>query len=911
MFSLPITVHLHIQIVKVITLFFCSKVHTFEGQRCQLPTMSDLEGINKFGDLMVGVLLPILSEKVYQNISFITKPSRVSCTTAILPYPVAIGTLLIWRLWQRGDLAPLRSTCRFDLDIYQLAQTFFFAVEEINMNPDILPNITLGYHVYDTCNVPHYELQGALEILTESSSPVPNYECRSKSPFTAVLGSIVSSNSIILANVLGVLRYPQVSILSSVALLSDRWKFPSFFRTIASDKFQTLGLAKLVLHFGWTWVGLLATDNDYGENGIHPIRQEIIKAGGCVAFTESIRVSLADRNAPRIVKTIKESTATVIIAFATINDMVPIMNEMLNQKISGKLFVANVGWSRNSFFIMEKYFPVLSGAVGLGSKSQVVPGLSDFLIRVENPSNLQQKWMKSAWENIFNCNFLAATRDSSSSQAPLNVCTGNETLSSVKDSSRFIAKLKFSPRMHAAVQVLARALENMRTCRLSDQVFSSETCASVWNFKPWQLLPYIRNVRITLNSGVEIYFDENGDIPDGYDIVNWQRTSDGTFGYAKVGSYDSSKSPGPVFTMDMRLVRWLMGDAQVPRSVCSESCPPGFRKASLQGQPTCCFECVPCLQGEISNQTDSVDCIKCSWDQWPNSQRTRCVPKTFEFLAFEEPMGGILAAVSIFSSFIPVFILNMFMQHKHTPIVKANNYTLSCLLLVLLSLGFLCPLVFIGNPQDEKCLLRQASFGLVFALCVSCILAKTIMVVLAFMATRPGSSLRKWTTPRVSYIIIIKSSLIQFIFCTIWLSVAPPFAQNNIQTKPGIIIIECNENSSIAFWTMLGYLFLLATICFIVAFLARRLPDSFNEAQFITFSMLAFLSVWISFIPAYISAQGKYTVAMEIFAILASSWALVICMFLPKCFIILFRPDMNSREHLMGRSTIYVKTITL
>ncbi|XP_068129487.1 extracellular calcium-sensing receptor-like [Hyperolius riggenbachi] len=686
----------------------------------------------------------------------------------------------------RAKMGAAEETCaKFNLDLYQLAQTFFFAVEEINMTPDILPNITLGYHVYDTCNVPHYELQGALEILTESSSPVPNYQCRSKSRFTAVLGSIMSSNSIILANVLGALRYPQVSFLSSVALLSDRQKFPSFFRTIASDKFQTLGLAKLVLHFGWTWVGLLATDNDYGESGIQPIRQEIIKAGGCVAFTEAIRVSLADRNAPRIVKTIKDSTATVIIAFSTNSDMVPIMNEMLKQRISGKIFVANVGWSRNSFFIMKKYFPVLSGTVGLGSKSQ--------------------------------------------------------------------------------------------------------------------LLPYIRNSRVTLSSGVEIYFDENGDIPDGYDIVNWQRTSDGSFGYAKVGDYDSSKSPSAMFTIDMRLVQWLMGDAKVPRSVCSESCPPGFRKAALQGQPVCCFECVPCLQGEISNQTDSVDCMKCSWDQWPNSQRTKCFPKTFEFLAFEEPMGAILATVSIFSSFTPVFILNMFMQHKHTPIVKANNYTLSCLLLVLLCLCFLCPLVFIGYPQPETCLLRQASFGLVFALCVSCILAKTIMVVLAFMATRLGSRLRKWTTPRVSYIIIFKCSLIQFIFCTFWLSVAPPFAQNNIQTKPGIIIVECNENSSIAFWTMLGYLFLLAAISFNVAFLARRLPDSYNEAQFITFSMLAFLSVWISFIPAYLSAQGKYTVAMEIFAILASSWALVNCMFLSKCLIILFRPDMNSKEYLTGR----------
>ncbi|CAJ0940693.1 unnamed protein product [Ranitomeya imitator] len=159
----------------------------------------------------------------------------------------------------------------------------------------------------------------------------------------------------------------------------------------------------------------------------------------------------------------------------------------------------------------------------------------------------------------------------------------------------------------------------------------------------------------------------------------------------------------------------------------------------------------------------------------------------------------------------------------------------------------------------------------------------------------------------MSYFIIFSCFFIQFIFCIAWLSLTPPFPQYSFQVQ-SIIIAECNEGSAIAFWTMLGYLFLLATISFVVAFLARRLPDTFNEAQFITFSMMAFLSVWISYIPASLSAQGKYTVAMEIFAILSSSWALILCMFLPKCFILLFRPDKNTRKYLM-KSKFVLKNV--
>ncbi|XP_075061844.1 extracellular calcium-sensing receptor-like [Mixophyes fleayi] len=674
-------------------------------------------------------------------------------------------------------------------------------------------------------------------------------------------------------------------------------------RTVPSDKEQSIGLAKLILHFGWTWIGLLAADSDYGLQGIQPIRQEIIKAGACVAFTEYIRLYQPDRNAPHIVKVIKESSVKVFIIFSTDIDLVPIMSEMLKQKIKGKIFVSCSGWSMSSLFSAESFFPILSGSIGLFINNRVIPGFSDYLSNIQ-PS-LEESWENLYWEKLFNCKFLYQKNLTGALDPTVTECTGAESIDSIENSIIYTNSFKFSHGYYAAVHVVAKALEDLKNWNSRESTFSYMSNKDIFNFKSWQLLHYIRNVRVTLSSGSNTYFDDNGDIPALiYDIVNWQLTQEGTMGQVKVGSYETAASSGQFFNINSSLLLWAMGEKEIPRSVCSESCLPGFRKAAIRGQPVCCFECVPCLYGEISNQTDSLDCLKCPWDQWPNFQKTKCLLKTIEYLYYEDPLGAALAASSILSSFIPIFILRLFIQYKDTPIVKANNYSLSCLLLVSLSLCFLCSLVFIGYPQPENCFLRQAAFGLAFTLCVSSILAKTIMVVFAFMATRPGSSLRRWTTPQVSYMITFICFLLQFLLCLTWLSLAPPFPQFNIQTKPGFIIVECNEGSTIAFWTMLGYLFLLATISFIVAFLARRLPDSFNEAQFITFSMLAFLSVWVSFIPASLSAQGKYTVAMEIFAILASSWALVICMFLPKCFIIVFRPDMNSREYLRRRDRV-------
>ncbi|XP_069816630.1 extracellular calcium-sensing receptor-like [Dendropsophus ebraccatus] len=761
--------------------------------------------------------------------------------------------------------------CRFMLEYYHVLQSFLFTTEEINKNPNILPNMTLGFQMYDTCNIPHYELQGALQFLTDSSRSISDNHCNSRPLFTAVIGSSMSVNSMIMANVLGSSRYPQVSPLTTISTLSNKKMFPSFFRTFPSDKFQSKGMAELILSFGWTWIGLVATDDDFGLQGIQPIRDEIVKAGACVAFMEFIRLSQPDHNSPYIVKTIKESTATVIVVFTTQVELVPLLNEMVKQNVTGKIFIGNLGWAKALLLSMSDYSPILSGSLSLGNSDYVVPGLSQFLAKIHPSTSITPKWIKMYWETVFNCRFIAENQ-AVSLENSVRTCTGSERIEDIKNNSNYISSLKTTYYIFASVQVLSKALEDLRSCKIGEGPFSKGSCADIWNFKPWQLTYYIRRVRPNINLENERYFDENGDPPAVYPIINWQLKADGTLIHVKIGNYNAT-APASL-TLDSSLIVWKLGSKQVPSSSCSESCSIGFRKVAVEGKPPCCYACVPCLQREISNQTDSLNCFRCPWDQWPNPEKSKCLLKPIEFLSYEDILGASLAATSIMSSIVPALILRLFFYHHTTPLVKASNYSLSRLLLMSLSLCFFCSLGFIGYPDNDKCLLRQASFGLIFTLCISCILAKTIMVVFAFMATRPGSRLRKWTTLRVSYSIISICFLLQLLLCITWMSVAPPFPQYNTEDKPELIIADCNNGSPIAFWAMLGYLFLLATISFIVAFLARKLPDSFNEAQYITFSMLAFLCVWISFIPAYLSAQGKYTVTMEVFAILcrAGHW---------------------------------------
>ncbi|KAM9315559.1 vomeronasal type-2 receptor 26-like [Gastrophryne carolinensis] len=291
-------------------------------------------------------------------------------------------------------------------------------------------------------------------------------------------------------------------------------------------------------------------------------------------------------------------------------------------------------------------------------------------------------------------------------------------------------------------------------------------------------------------------------------------------------------------------------------------------------------------------------CLKCPEDQWSNARRDTCIPRPVEFLSVADTLGLCLDMASFLFSFLTVIVFGVFIKHKDTAIIKANNQNLSFILLLSLILSFLCPLLFVGRPTKMSCLFRQIAFGIIFTISVSSVLAKTVTVILAFRVTKPGWIFKRLLGKPFSYVVLIICSFGEVVICAAWLILSPPFPEYNTQEEVGKIILQCNEGSVAAFYVVIGYMGCLALLSFIVAFFTKKLPDTFNEAQYITFSMLLFCSVWIAFIPAYLSTKGKYMVAVEIFAILASNAGLLGCIYIPKCYIILMRPDLNTRANL-------------
>uniref|UniRef100_A0A3B3I2U7 Olfactory receptor C family, h1 n=1 Tax=Oryzias latipes TaxID=8090 RepID=A0A3B3I2U7_ORYLA len=831
----------------------------YETALCELLGSPVLPLLSKKGDITIGGAFSVYTQTPKSSPSLTETPEPLICSRYLLFLKETIT--LFYRISFRE---------------FQFAQTMMFAIEEINNSSSLLPNVSVGYKIFDSCGSTLPSTRAAMGLIN-------GQERTFGKTCTAFCISFCIFSLCFLF---------QISHFSTCACLSNRKVHPSFFRTIPSDYYQSRALAQLVKYFGWTWVGAVRSDNDYGNNGMATFIEAATKEGICVEYSEAISGSSSYEQVERVVRVIKTGTAKVLVAFLDSDGMDILLEEALRQNLTGLQWVGSESWITAHHLATMKYSGILYGSIGFAIKKAKVAGLQDFLLQVHPSQDPQNHILKEFWEETFGCSFQSSLQGTKQ-------CSGSERLRDIKNPFTDVSELRISNNVYKAVYAVAHAMHSMLKCgENSETVNASCTLKSI--LQPKEVVKHIQDVNFSLKSGEKVYFDERGDPAATYQLVNWQRNPAGDIVFVVVGSYDASLQSGKEFTMNGLNITWVTESFERPVSVCSESCPPGFRQAMIKGKPICCFSCITCAAGEISNSTNSAKCSPCPLGYWSNEDHNKCVPKVIEFLSYEETMGTLLTAFSLFGAGLTLVLLFVFFWFRHTPLVKASNSELSFLLLFSLTLCFLCSLTFIGRPTDWSCMLRHVAFGIAFALCISCILTKTITVVIAFKARTPGNRVPQCLASH-QRMGVVGGTFLQVLVCVAWLAQAPPFPHKNTIYALERIILECNLGSSIGFWVVLGYIGLLAVLCLILAFLARKLPDNFNEAKFITFSMLIFSAVWVTFIPAYVSSPGKFTVAVEIFAILASSFGLLFCIFAPKCYILLLKPERNTKSHIMGR----------
>ncbi|KAL3968473.1 MHC class I antigen [Sarotherodon galilaeus] len=797
---------------------------------------------------------------------------------AYSPGNIIIGGLFPIHLkTNRTNTSGPLSCSDYDIQMFLRSQVMIYAISKIN-----LPNITIGYDIYDTCGDVSLALRATLQLLKNQSDPqsclVPA-DAQSKLPepeTKVVIGERTSEVSIAVARLVALSSVAQISYGSTSELLSRKYKFPTFLRTVPSDEYQTRGMVELVKTFYWQTVIIVGSDDEYGKYGSDGLVETFSKTDICIEFVHILSAdfnkndSQTQTELTKLLEKIENSSAEAIILF-TKESNVEIILEAASKHKFNRTWIASDAWSSSSKISAIPGIQLAGQVFGFIFKQKEVPGFKDYVMSMFNGTQ------KNAFVEYHLTQHPLCSNQSE--EVKVNYCLPNNQLKSEQClGTSFLANCidrDESYNIYLAVQVIGEGLRHLLKC-------DDHHCERSSKFTASELLSEIQKVNFTVGTTC-IFFNRDGDPSLGYDIVYWNMSEfNKGVQIQTIGEYLPN---GKITKVPEFLVHLINQTGSVYN--CAKTCDPGQELKKIK---ICCKVCVSCADGAFS---PGNACKRCTDNQYSIAeQRDQCFNKTDEFLLWTDPFSVILSSLAVVGIIVTIVFAVLFAVYLKTPIVKAVGGYLCFLELFSLVAGFCLTFTFIGKPTEKIHCVGVPLFGVSFTLCISCILANLLQILVAFnFDLNVGSWIKKLNKPLLVVTIV---SGIQVALSVSWLIVKPPIPKET----PGKVTIlqQCETQSPEYFIAMLAYNAFLGFICFVFAFKGKQLPDLYKNASLITISMLLFVVIWIIFLPIYLTLTGKYKPAVQSAAILTSCFSVLGCHLAPKCYIMLFRKELNHES---------------
>ncbi|NXD04091.1 TS1R1 protein, partial [Certhia familiaris] len=585
----------------------------------------------------------------------------------------------------------------------------------------------------------------------------------------AVIGPDSTRLALTTAAVLSLFLVPQISYEASTELLSLKRLYPSFLRTIPSDRQQVKAIFLLLQHFNWTWVVLLGSDNTYGRTGLDALQELLTASNVCVAYRGTIPAN-SDASNPELhnlVRILTDVKVNVTVVFSNRESVLPFFEVVIQRNITGMVWVASEDWS-------------LAQTIWQVPGIQTIGSVFGMAIEKPEPTMLErfEAWKMLEEGSVAECASSAGAGGESVGDARLDCiqcCTGCRALATVPD----VYDTQGSFSVYSAVYAVAHGLHDLLGC-------ASGTC-SKGTVYPWQLLQKIRQVNFTLYKS-RITFDANGDIHKGYDIIMWKQWGPNwvpdVIGTFRVNPDRLSINPGKIL--------WHTEDGQqAPSSVCSEACKPGEMRLQ-QSRHKCCFSCVACPPGTFLNTSDPFDCQDCGLDEWAPAGSEVCFNRTIEFLSWSEPLSWVLLALAVLLMLLIVALAVLFALNASTPVVKSAGGK-TCFLM-LGSLACTCSSLFcyFGEPSRAACLLRVPLFAISFTVFLSCMATRSFQILCIFKLNARWPALYEaWMRRQGPVLFVAASTAAQVALCVVTEIASPSVPLRDYGARDDRVVLDC------------------------------------------------------------------------------------------------------------------------
>ncbi|XP_056682281.1 vomeronasal type-2 receptor 26-like [Monodelphis domestica] len=319
-----------------------------------------------------------------------------------------------------------------------------FAVEEINRNTKLLHNITLGFHIFNTYHNDDRTLESSLRWLSGQGPTIPNYSCEKQSKSIVVIGGATSC-----------LVSIQVTYGLFDPLLSDPVQFPSVYQMAPRDTSLPLAMVQLMMHFKWTWVGLVASDDSRSENFLRDLQEEMVRNDVCVAFIHKVFTGLTEdkHDHSYFLEMLSYSTARVIVIYGNTDALLTLRFSEVPHTLLYRMWITSSHWdiAKKPGYI---YFDNFHGALIFTDQTSKIPGFKHFLKTINPAKDPEDIFLQNFWNSAFGCTSEIGKGDGA-------VCSPNASLDTLRLSYLDITISDQSYTVYNAVYAVAWALHEM------------------------------------------------------------------------------------------------------------------------------------------------------------------------------------------------------------------------------------------------------------------------------------------------------------------------------------------------------------------------------------------------------------------------------------------------------------------
>ncbi|XP_070068707.1 metabotropic glutamate receptor 2 isoform X2 [Drosophila takahashii] len=774
----------------------------------------------------------------------------------------------------------------------QALEAMLYTLDQVNKH-QLLPNVTLGAHLLDDCDKDTYGLEMAVDFIKGSISNIDDaeYHCNKtqvRKVISGVVGAASSVTSIQVANLLRLFRIPQVSYFSTSPELSNKQRFEYFSRTIPSDHYQVKAMVEIVKRMGWSYVSIIYEESNYGIKAFEELEELLARHNICIAIKEKlvkdsgVAEDIAYDNI--VQKLLTKPRARGAIIFGSDQEVRQVMRAVRRANATGSFsWIGSDGWSARNL-VSDDYEPEVEGTLSVQPQANPVRGFEEYFLGLTVENNQRNPWFVEFWEDHFQCRYPGST------STPYNnytkECTKKERLS--RQNTDFEDQLQF---VSDAVMAFAYALRDMHRDLCGG---GPSLCEAMKPTKGADLLKYLRKVEFEGLSGDEFRFDGNGDGPARYNIIHFKQSQAGQYHWVKVGEYTEGE-----LRLNMSEVKFKRLSPKPPESVCSLPCLVGQAKKYVEGE-SCCWHCFNCTTYQIRHPDDETHCKLCKLGTLPDAHKQYCRPIPEIYLRPESAWAIGAMAFSATGILVTLFVMGVFVRHNDTPIVRASGRELSYILLAGIFMCYGVTFALVLKPTNIVCAIQRFGVGFCFTVVYAALLTKTNRIARIFKAGKQSAKRPSFISPKSQLVICACLVSVQILINGVWMVIAPSHAMHHYPTREDNLLV-CDSYIDASYMIAFSYPIFLIVICTVYAVLTRKIPEAFNESKHIGFTMYTTCVIWLAFVPLYFGTANHVPLRITSMSVTISLSASVTiaCLFSPKLYIILIRPERNVRQSMM------------